>query len=326
VTDLPPADQWSALSSLLDSALDLPEGDRTAWLDNHAAKDPEQAAWLRRVLAQLPLATAQDYLQRPVIEPGDDPAIAAGSLIGVYRLLRKLGSRGMGVVWLAERSDGHLRRTVALKLPHAHLLAGSVRERFAREGNILARLQHPHIATLYDAGLAGNGRPYLALEYAEGLPITQWCREHAADIDTRLELVSKVMQAVAYAHARLIVHRDIKPSNVLVTADGDVKLLDFGIAKLLAGDDESADSPQTRFGMRLATPGYAAPEQIAGETATTQADVYALGVMLCELLCGQTPSAEAMRASLRRSTPPATWDRGQLFHPRFEQRELARNL
>jgi serine/threonine-protein kinase len=193
-------------------------------------------------------------------------------------------------------------------------LSGTARERFARERNILARLQHPHIAHLFDDGLTADGRPYLALEYIEGEPITHWCRRRRASIEQRLDLLEQVMAAVEYAHSRLVVHRDLKPSNVLVTADGTVnlmrlckrlytcssnvlvtadgtvKLLDFGIAKMLAADDPvSTPDTLTRAGQHMATPGYSAPEQITGEAVTTRADVYALGVMLYELLCGRRP-------------------------------------
>ena len=289
-----PHNRWSDFSRLLDEALELPDAARADWLVTQASRDPEAGAWLRRVLGHASAATAPEYLERPRIDRAPDEDVQSGATIGNYRLLREIGTGGMGVVWLAQRSDGQLDRDVALKLPHVHLLAGAVRERFARERNILARLNHPHIATLYDAGLAASGRPYLALEYVDGVPITQWCRERRAGIEQRLALMLQVMDAVEYAHARLVVHRDLKPSNVLVTAGGDVKLLDFGIAKLLATDDlPSEGSTLTRMGHRMATPGYSAPEQIAGLTVTTRADVYALGVMLYELLCGRRPFADA---------------------------------
>ena len=289
-----PHDRWPALSRLLDEALELPDAERADWLAAQEARDPEAGAWLRRVLSHANAATAPEYMGSPRIDRAPDVDVQAGAVIGNYRLVREIGTGGMGVVWLAQRADGQLNRDVALKLPHVHLLAGAVRERFARERNILARLNHPHVATLYDAGLAANGRPYLALEYVDGVPITQWCHERRASVEQRLALMLQVMEAVEYAHARLVVHRDLKPSNVLVTEDGTVKLLDFGIAKMLAPDDLAADSGTlTRIGHRMATPGYSAPEQIAGMTVTTRADVYALGVMLYELLCGRRPFVDA---------------------------------
>ncbi|MEO8752998.1 MAG: serine/threonine-protein kinase [Casimicrobiaceae bacterium] len=285
-----PRERWPEYSRLLDEALDLPEPARADWLAAQERRDAAQGAWLRRVLGHADTATAPAYLERPRVDQAPDNDVAPGVQIGPYRLVRELGTGGMGVVWLARRADGQLDRDVALKLPHVHLLAGAVRERFARERNILAHLNHPHIATLYDAGLAANGRPYLALEFVDGRPITQWCRERAATIDERLGLMRQVMEAVVYAHARLVVHRDLKPSNMLVTADGTVKLLDFGIAKMLAADESADESGAlTRLGQRMATPGYSAPEQLAGGAVTTRADVYALGVMLYGLLCGQRP-------------------------------------
>jgi eukaryotic-like serine/threonine-protein kinase len=300
-----PHGRWPEFSRLLDEALELPEAARADWLAIQESRDAEAAAWLRRVLGHANAASAPDYLERPQIDRRPDEDVRPGATIGAYRLVREIGTGGMGVVWLARRSDGQLDRDVALKLPHVHLLAGAVRERFARERNILARLNHPHIATLYDAGLAANGRPYLALEYVDGEPITRWCREHRAGIEQRLALMSQVMDAVEYAHARLVVHRDLKPSNVLVTANGTVKLLDFGIAKMLAADDlSSGDDTLTRIGHRMATPGYSAPEQLAGMAVTTRADVYALGVMLYELLCGRRPFADMRTAAAPGAEPP----------------------
>ena len=294
-----PHGRWPEFSRLLDEALELPDAARAEWLAALESRDPDAAAWLRRVLGRASAATAPQYLERPRIDRGPDEDAQPGATVGVYRLVREIGTGGMGVVWLAGRSDGQLDRDVALKLPHVHLLAGAVRERFARERNILARHNHPHIAKLYDAGLASNGRPYLALEYVDGIPITQWCRERRAGIDERLGLMQQVMDAVEYAHARLVVHRDLKPSNVLVTADGTVKLLDFGIATMLATDDAStASGTLTRIGHRMATPGYSAPEQLTGGAVTTRADVYALGVMLYELLCGRRPFADGPASAL----------------------------
>jgi serine/threonine-protein kinase len=283
-----PPEWWPVFSRLLDEALELPESARGAWLAEVRSRHAQLAPWLESVLSRNDIG--DDYLQRPrmcAMAPSD---AQAGQRIGPYVLVREIGSGGMGVVWLATRSDGQLRREIALKLPHAHLLAGKVGERFARERDILAALNHPHIATLYDAGLAENGRPYLALEAVDGQPITQWCQAHKATLEQRLDLMQQVMDAVQYAHARLIVHRDLKPSNVLVNAQGQVKLLDFGIAKLLIGDTglESVQS-LTREGERVATPGYATPEQMQGGAITTKVDIYTLGVMLYELLCGERP-------------------------------------
>ena len=287
-----PPELWPEFSRLLDEALDLPDAERAAWLARVRDAHSELAPWLERVLSRR--AAIADYLQRPHLTTTMQSDVQAGQRIGPYTLVREIGSGGMGMVWLAERSDGQLRREIALKLPHAHLLAGKVGERFARERDILAALNHPHIATLFDAGLGENGRPYMALEYVEGQPITDWCRLHKATLDQRIDLMRQVMEAVQYAHAHLIVHRDLKPSNVLVTSDGWVKLLDFGIAKLLLGDtDLESIQALTREGERIATPGYATPEQLQGAAITTKVDIYTLGVMLYELFCGERPLAPA---------------------------------
>jgi serine/threonine-protein kinase len=196
----------------------------------------------------------------------------------------------MGAVWLAERADGAFERQVALKLPHAEWIDRGLAQRFARERAVLASLNHPNIAQLFDAGWSESGRPYLALEYVDGAPLLAWCEAHRLDTAARLHLFVAVVRAVAHAHAHLVVHRDLKPSNVLVTAEGQVKLLDFGIAKLVTADSASAEETElTRMSGRALTPSYAAPEQILGQPVTTAVDIYALGVMLFELLTGERP-------------------------------------
>jgi tRNA A-37 threonylcarbamoyl transferase component Bud32 len=210
------------------------------------------------------------------------------SRIGPYRLLRPLGEGGMAAVWLAERTDVLQARKVALKLPHGAWRRAGLAERMAREREILATLEHPNIARLYDAGLDDDGQPFLALEYVEGLRIDAYCAQHALELRPRLGLFLQVARAVAYAHAHLVVHRDLKPSNILVTAEGSVRLLDFGIAKLL-DQGEAQETALTREAGRALTPDYAAPEQIQGRAIGTAADVYSLGVVLFELLTGQRP-------------------------------------
>ncbi|NRF70052.1 serine/threonine protein kinase [Aquincola sp. S2] len=294
--EITPAD-WAALRALLDEALALPAAERERWLDALPPSDQRHAVRLRRLLAHANGgADAERLLQTlPKIETGDfatqppaDDAAAPGRTIGPYRLLRPLGEGGMVEVWLAERSDLLQRRQVALKLPRVFLQRSVWSERLAREREILATLEHPNIARLYDAGVAADGQPYLALEFVEGRRIDEHCRERALDVRARLRLVLQVAQAVAHAHAKLVVHRDLKPSNILVTADGQVRLLDFGIAKLL--DRGSAEeSALTRETGRALTPDYAAPEQIRGEPIGTAADIYSLGVLLYELLAGERP-------------------------------------
>ncbi|MFD0320414.1 serine/threonine-protein kinase [Lysobacter gummosus] len=211
-----------------------------------------------------------------------------GVEVGSYRLESLLGEGGMGQVWLASRADGLYQRRVALKLLRPGLADTNLRTRFTRERQILARLAHPHIARLLDAGVTREGLPYLALEYVEGEPITDYCRNQRTPLDKRLRMFQQICDAVSHAHANLIVHRDLKPSNIMVTPGGDVRLLDFGIAKLL----DSSDVPlpeQTRTGARAFTLHYAAPEQVRGEPVTTMTDVYSLGVVLYELLTDAKP-------------------------------------
>src|SRR6185437_9769156 len=184
---------------------------------------------------------------------------------------------GMGAVWRARRGDGVLNRSIALKLPHVGAYGTDLVERFAREREILARLAHPHIARLYDAGFSSSGQPYLALEYVAGLPLTQYCDVNRLDVRRRLEIFLQVLRAVQYAHRHLVIHRDLKPSNVMVTAEGQAMLLDFGIATLVQPDaalGEAGGSLRTQLGAAPLTPEYASPEQVAREQATTATDVY----------------------------------------------------
>lgn len=221
--------------------------------------------------------------------PADIERGASGAPIGPYRILREIGHGGMGTVYLAERADQQYQKTVALKLLRAWSVADdrSVR-RFLEERQILAALDHPDIARLLDGGVTVDGVPWFAMEYVEGAPIDRYCREHRLTIERRLDLFCRVCAAVQYAHRNLIVHRDLKPANILVTGNGGVKLLDFGIAKLL-GDHVGTSAPLTATDERLMTPLYASPEQIRGEPVSTASDVYVLGVLLYELLTGRSP-------------------------------------
>ena len=283
--------QWPVVERLLDEALDQPAAEWERWLQ---ALAPEHAA-LKGTLQQLLQAHAQaesadiygtlPRLAAPSKLPADGPA--AGDEVGPYRLLRELGQGGMGSVWLAERGDGQLKRPVALKLPRLSWVPG-LAARMARERDILATLQHPHIARLYDAGLDDHGRPYLAIEFVEGQGIDAYAQQRTLELPARLALLLQVASAVAYAHSRLVVHRDLKPSNILVTKEGQVRLLDFGIAKLLATDSND-DSALTQTAGRALTPEYASPEQLRSETIGTASDVYSLGVVAFELLAGLRP-------------------------------------
>ena len=288
------AESWVRLSRLLDEALDLSPSERVPWL---AALGPDDEALKPRLLALLahaPSVQAADFLGTlPNVDVGaidlpGDAADQAGATVGPYTLLRELGEGGMGTVWLAHRTDGIVQRAVALKLPRGAWPRADLVQRMARERDILAALAHPHIARLYDAGVTPGGRPYLALEYVEGRPIDDYCEDRGLDVHARVRAFLQVVEAVAYAHGKLVVHRDVKPSNILVTGDGQVRLLDFGIAKLL----DEANGQQTMLSElagRPLTPEYASPEQIAGEPLGVASDVYSLGVVLYELLTGARP-------------------------------------
>ena len=312
--DLDPA-AWSRLRVLLDDALALPPAERDAWLARLPAPDAALRPRLAALLARAGDSTAQDLLATlPKLagaasgRPGDAPQPGQPTVVGPYRLIELLGQGGMGSVWLAERSDQLKRRQVALKLPHAAWRHPGLAERLAREAEILAALEHPHIARLYDAGIGPDGQPYLALERVDGVRLDEHVRAQRLGLRARLGLFLQVARAVAYAHSRLIVHRDLKPANILVTRDGEVRLLDFGIARLL-GAEGAAATALTREGQAAMTPDYAAPEQILGQAITTAADVYALGVVLYELLCDERPyrlersSTGALEDAILRADP-----------------------
>lgn len=288
-------ERWQRLSPLLDALFELDEDERTRSLELMREEDPQTADDLEALLR---LETdREDFLSEPLVAPLPGPR--PGVHVGPYRLERMLGEGGMGQVWLGARADGLYQRRVALKLLRPGLVDPNLRLRFTRERQILARLAHPHIARLLDAGVSADHQPYLALEYIEGEPITDYCRARKLSLESRLDLFRQICDAVSHAHANLIVHRDLKPSNILVTPAGDVRLLDFGIAKLI--DAEVAAPEQTRTGVRAFTLHYAAPEQVRGEPVSTMTDVYSLGVVLYELL------ADAKPYRLKRQTD-AEWE------------------
>ncbi|MFT4179790.1 MAG: protein kinase [Thermomonas sp.] len=289
------AERWQRLSPLLDALLEMSQAQR----DEHIATLRSEDAALADDLQRLLTLEADDatFLDTPLTELPTD--VQAGTRIGPYQLERLLGEGGMGQVWLAARADGLYQRKVALKLLRPGVASRQLRQRFDRERAILARFAHPNIARLLDAGIDHDGQPYLALEYVEGEPLTRYCQLRQLDIAARLDLFRQVCEAVSHAHASLIVHRDLKPSNILVTTTGHVRLLDFGIAKLL--DVDVLPAEQTGTGVRAFTLHYAAPEQIRGEPITTMTDVYSLGVVLYELLTGSKPYR------LRRQTD-AEWE------------------
>jgi eukaryotic-like serine/threonine-protein kinase len=292
---MPPltADRWRAISPYLDQALDLPTADRAGWLESICARDAGLAWDLQTLLAEQDRVRLSRFLERsvPLTSRIALTQSLAGQTIGAYRLVSLIGHGGMGSVWLAERCDGRFEGQVAVKLLNIALMGRAGEERFRREGTILARLTHPHIARLIDAGVTATGQPYLILEHVAGLTLDCYCDEHALGIEARVRLFLDVLDAVVHAHANLIVHGDLKPGNVLVSEDGGVKLLDFGIAKLLEPDAEwgavaGKTSALTRGPGIALTPEYAAPEQVTGGAVTTATDVYALGVLLYVLLSG----------------------------------------
>jgi serine/threonine-protein kinase len=286
--------RWATLMPHLDAALELADNQREAWLASLATSRPEIAAELTALFARYRVLEAAGFLEGDSPRPG--PSSLAGHTIGAYTLTRAIGHGGMGSVWLAERSDGRFERQAAVKLLNM-ALAGRGEARFTREGSLLGRLSHPHIAQLIDAGVAPSGQPYLVLEHVAGEPITDYCDRRALDHRSRIALFLDVLTAVAHAHAHLIVHRDIKPSNVLVTSDGQVKLLDFGIAKLIEDERGSPEKTQlTADGGAGLTVAFAAPEQVTGGPISTATDVYSLGVLLFVLLTGRNPSENVLKS------------------------------
>ncbi len=293
---------WTTLSRLLDDALDLAPADRAAWLEGLADEHERFKPRLRAMLERASSLGEDPFLATlPRFEPSDaggepDDGPAPGVTVGPFRLTRQLATGGQGAVWLAERADGLVRRPVAVKLPHGLAVRPGLRDRMAREREILATLTHPNIARLYDAGVTQDGAPFLALEYVEGTPIDRYCADHHLDVRARVRLFLQVVGAVAYAHGQLVIHRDLKPSNVLVTPDGQVRLLDFGIARML-DDAAPGDSTLTELGGRAMTLAYASPEQVSRAPLGVATDVYSLGVMLYELLAGVRPYETARDTS-----------------------------
>lgn len=281
----PTAREWTRALRLMDDALALTPGEREAWLKTLAEPDAALRPLLSELLAQRARLEADEFLEAPAALPEPHEEFRKGQQLGPYRLLRGLGRGGMASVWLAERADGAHRRPVALKLPvvgcgQARFAAG-----FAQETLILSRLSHPHIASVLDAGHDGP-QPWLAMEFVDGQTLTDHCHSQALALPARLALMVQVLRAVQHAHIHLVIHRDLKPSNVMVDRNGQVKLLDFGIAKLLAGDGSEA-AVSTLWQGRAMTPHYAAPEQIAGGQVGTAADIYACGALLFELITGR---------------------------------------
>ncbi|MDX1555994.1 MAG: serine/threonine-protein kinase, partial [Xanthomonadales bacterium] len=296
---LPPdRDTWARVSALLDQAFELEGDSLTAFLEEVEAEDPSVCTMVAGMLQadSRPRGLLDDTLDQvaaPLFaeEAVHSGTLPAGTLIGNYRIVREVGHGGMGRVYEAERADGAYDQRVALKVIRSGLSWGALRDRFLQERQILASLDHPNLARLLDGGVTDDGRPYFAMEFVEGRPLTQYASDHDLNLRQRLRLFADACAAVTHAQRRLVVHRDLKPSNILVTEQGEVKLLDFGIARLLG---TSEDQGLTQFGPRLLTPEFAAPEQLEGGTITTATDVYALGRILEELL----PTVESGGPSL----------------------------
>jgi eukaryotic-like serine/threonine-protein kinase len=299
-----PAARWSRVSSILSLALDLPEAQRTAFLAEAIRQEPALGTEVFALFEEM--RQAEEFLEAPAATPLEASAGTEGSF-GPYRVVGELGEGGMGVVHLAERNDGQFTRRVAIKRVGNAAPGGDVLRRFRDERQILARLDHPNIARLLDAGLDGAGVPYLVMEHVEGVPVTSYCRERKLAVRQRLALFLKVCAAVQHAHQNLVIHRDIKPGNILVTPEGEPKLLDFGIARVLS---ETPGGDATRTMNRALTLDYASPEQVRGDAVTTASDVYSLGVLLYELLADTKPyqvGARSLTEAVRlvcESVPP----------------------
>jgi tetratricopeptide (TPR) repeat protein/tRNA A-37 threonylcarbamoyl transferase component Bud32 len=295
VRDPLPADRWSSINTLFGEALEKPSGERVSFVREACGDDRQLGDEIIQLLAydtQEAAGSDSDLLTALQSEAHSVVAdeTVAGSILGPWRIDREIGRGGMAVVYLGSRADGAYRKQVAIKLIKRGMDTEAVVSRLRRERTILAALDHPYIARLLDGGATPDARPYIVMDYVEGLPISRYCDEHRLGIEERCRLMGRVCDAVAYAHRNLVVHRDLKPANILVTANGEPKLLDFGIAKLLSyepGDDPLG--PETRGAMRPLTPEYASPEQLSGGNVGTTTDVYSLGVVFYELLAGERP-------------------------------------
>jgi eukaryotic-like serine/threonine-protein kinase len=293
--------QMASMSRLLDEALPLDEPSRLRWLESLSPEYQDLAQALRAAL--LPDATRSAELESfleisPSLQNVDlANGLQPGGNVGPYELLRLLGQGGMAEVWLARRADGAFNREVALKLPLLKQQRQDLAQRFAVERDILASLEHPNIARLYDAGIDTGGCPYLAMEYVQGEPLTDWCDAQSLGLPDRLKLFLQVLEAVRFAHEKQIIHRDLKPSNILVTESGQVRLLDFGVAKLLEADEADQTSLTSIYGRAL-TPDYASPELLRGDLVDSRSDIYSLGVLLYELLTGTRPYRLKSAASM----------------------------
>jgi serine/threonine protein kinase len=286
-------ERYQKIKTIFQTVVDLPPAERSATLERLCSGDPTLRDEVVRVLQSH--QSAGKFLEKPALAPAGRivPQVVkeslVGSRVGPYEILSEIGRGGMGTVYLASRADDQYRKLVALKVVNPENEADAMVARFRRERQILANLEHPNIAQLLDGGTTNDGSPYLVMEYVGGMPIDEYCDSRRLDVASRLRLFRTVCAAVHYAHQNLIVHRDLKPTNILVKSDGMVKLLDFGIAKLLNPDPSGTRLDRTATSMRIMTPEYASPEQARGDAITTSSDVYTLGIVLYELLCGHRP-------------------------------------
>ena len=285
------AERWQRVEEIFQSALEQPPQSRSTWLDSTCGGDVELRCEVESLLAAHETGdfdfTRAAFAEALQVLEQRTARVQEGQRIGPYRIVRELGRGGMSRVYLAARADQAFEKQVAIKFVERGLDSEEVTRRFESERHILARLDHPNITRIIDGGTTADGLPFIVMDYVEGQPIDQYCDAHALEVDRRLRLFQGVCAAVHYAHQHLVIHRDIKPANVLVTSEGVPRLLDFGIAKLLATSAATAEA--TRTVLRRLTPEYASPEQVRGETLTTASDVYSLGVLLYRMLTGQSP-------------------------------------
>ncbi len=310
-------ERYSQVKSLFQLVLEQPPAHRPAFLERACGADRELYQQVR-VLLQSD-STSESFLETPAVTPiskvlaeaaaeANEPTPAR---IGPYAIHQLIGSGGMGAVYLASRADQSFTKQVAIKIIHKGMENDRILQRFRRERQIIASLDHPNIARLLDGGATDDGRPYIVMEYVDGIPIDAWCDQQRLPTARRLALFLQICDAIHYAHQNLVIHRDIKPGNILVRPDGTVKLLDFGIAKLISSDRSSTPTEKTATSMRLMTPQYASPEQVKGDPVTTASDVYLLGIVLYELLTGHRPydvkennTLQAAQAFLQGEPPP----------------------
>lgn len=290
------SERWKKIQEIFETVLQKASEERDTFLKESCGSDTELYEEVSSLLAaddeskSILEGAAIDAVKTNFFDDLTEKLSAEGKQIGKYRLLERIASGGMGAVYLAERTDGQFEHKVAVKLIKPGMDSEQIIKRFQNERQILANLDHPNIAQLLDGGLMEGNLPYFTMEYVEGEPIDEYCDKNQLKIKERLDLFRTVCDAVQYAHRNLVIHRDLKPGNILVTSDGTVKLLDFGIAKVF-GDDEDAlqISALTQQGLKVMTPEYASPEQVQGKTVNTSTDIYSLGVILFQLLTGKHP-------------------------------------